>query len=98
MKQTNGNIPLTVNIELDKEYKAADINSATIKMLVNGKIIFAESHSWVNGEKTNQLMVKFDRQQVSEALKGYNGTIQINSSEFLLDGESFTEKAELTLK
>ncbi|MEH7415672.1 hypothetical protein V7266_10360 [Neobacillus drentensis] len=97
-KQTNGNVPLTVTVELDKEHEVSEINSATVKMVVNGKTIFAESHPSVNGEKTNKLMVKFDRQQVSEALKGYNGTVQININGFLHDGESFNAKAELILK
>jgi len=98
IKQTNGNVPLTVNIELDKEHEVSDINSATVKMVVNGKTIFAESHPSVNGEKTNKLMVKFDRQRVSEVLKGYTGTVQININGFLHDGESFNAKAEITLK
>uniref|UniRef100_UPI00313B441C rhamnogalacturonan lyase family protein n=2 Tax=Bacillus sp. OTU2372 TaxID=3043858 RepID=UPI00313B441C len=97
-KQTNGNVPLTVNIELDKEHEVSEINSATVKMVVNGKTIFAESHPSVNGEKTNKLMVKFDRQQVSKALKGYTGTVQININGFLHDGESFNAKAELIIK
>ncbi|TWD88276.1 fibronectin type 3 domain-containing protein [Neobacillus bataviensis] len=97
-KQTNGNVSLTVNIGLDKEHEVSEINSATVKMVVNGKTIFAESHPSVNGEKSNKLMVKFDRQQVSEALKGYSGTVQVNINGFLHDGESFNEKAELTLK
>ncbi|WP_285857784.1 rhamnogalacturonan lyase family protein [Neobacillus cucumis] len=97
-KQTNGNVPLTVNIELNKEHEVADINSATVKMVVNGKTIFAESHPSVNGKKTNKLMVKFDKKQVSEALKGYTGTVQITITGFLQDGDSFNAKAELTLK
>ncbi|WP_285291980.1 hypothetical protein [Bacillus sp. ISL-18] len=97
-KQTNGNVPLTVTIELDKEHKVSEINSATVKMVVNGKTIFAKAHPSEKGEKTNKLMVKFDRQQVSEALKGYTGTVQVHINGFLQDGVSFNSKAELTLK
>ncbi|MEH7117327.1 hypothetical protein V7128_07880 [Neobacillus vireti] len=97
-KQTNGNVPLTVNIELDKEYEVSEINAATVKMVVNGRTIFAESHPSGNGVKTKELMVKFDRQQVSEALKGYTGTVQITINGFLHDGKSFNSKAEITLK
>ncbi|OLS42178.1 hypothetical protein [Bacillus sp. MRMR6] len=97
LKVTNGKSPFTVNIELDGGGNVSEINSATIKLVINGKAIFAEPHSSVNGNKKKKLMVKFDRQKVVDALQGYSGTVDISVGGFLYDGKSFIAKETLTI-
>ena len=97
IKQNNGKAPLTVNIEL-AEGDISKVNAATVKMLINGKAIFAETHDSVNGNNKNQLMVKFDRLKVISALEGYDGSVDINISGFINDGKSFTAKGSLIIK
>lgn len=96
--KSKGNVPLTVNIESGKHFNISEVNIPTVKMIVNGKTIFAEPHSSVNGNKSNKLMVKFDRRKVADALKGYSGTVDITINGFLNDGRSFVAKSTLKIE
>ena len=98
--------PKTLNLKSNGKYITATIklaskddslvNAASIRMNINGVTIFAQSAPMEAGDlgrdANGKLTVKFDRQQVINALAGLNGSIPFSITGYLQDGRTFTGK------
>lgn len=86
---------MTAFIELPQGVSASQVNAASVRIHANGKSYFAGFSPLEVQEYGKALMVKFDRQQVIDALGEHNGQIEISITGYLKDGTSFSGKDTL---
>ncbi|WP_225947932.1 rhamnogalacturonan lyase [Paenibacillus sp. OAS669] len=87
LKSNSGEYSLTVSISLPDGYNNSQIDLTTVRMIVNGTYIPAQTRE--EGQGSSRMKVKFDRQQVISALAGQNGLIQASVSGVLNNGTHF---------
>jgi rhamnogalacturonan endolyase len=92
---------ITATIELSSE-DISLVDAASIRMNVNDKTIFAQSTPVETGDHdgdgTEDLMVKFDRQKVISAVDELKGNVDFSISGYLQDGSTFIGKERVKVK
>ncbi|WP_156043111.1 rhamnogalacturonan lyase [Paenibacillus sp. UNC451MF] len=97
VKSQGGKNSVTVDIGLPSAYDSSLIEVGTVQMSVYGsKPISAQEDKGNKGDKDSNdkhgdkgITVKFDRQQLIEALKGQNGDVEVTITGTLRNGNSF---------
>ncbi|WP_179135952.1 X2-like carbohydrate binding domain-containing protein [Paenibacillus sp. 32352] len=89
LKSQGGANSMTAGIALPQGYAASQLDTGSIRLTVNGKVIPAQAMPQGAGGTGSSLTVKFDRQQVIAALGTAEGNVTLTVSGSLLDGKSF---------
>ncbi|GAA4855322.1 hypothetical protein GCM10023310_37850 [Paenibacillus vulneris] len=89
LKSQGGANSMTAGIALPQGYAASQLDTGSIRLTVNGKVIPAQAIPQGAGGTGSSLTVKFDRQQVIAALGTAEGNVTLTVSGSLLDGKSF---------
>ncbi|MBE1445020.1 X2-like carbohydrate binding domain-containing protein [Paenibacillus sp. OAS669] len=89
LKSQGGANSMTASIALPQGYAASQLDTGSIRLTVNGKVIPAQAMPQGAGGTGSSLTVKFDRQQVIAALGTAEGNATLTVSGSLLDGKSF---------
>lgn len=94
LKSQSDKNAITAYIELPSGYDVGQINVGTVKLIVNGVTIVAQTSPTsvgdYDGDKILDRMVKFNRQAVITALAGKTGDIVMTVTGQLTDGRAFT--------
>ncbi len=90
----SGRNAVTVYIEFPDGYDAGLIDISSVKMEVNGTVLTAQTKPTVgdddDGDETaEEVVVKFNRQALIEALGGKTGEVTVKVSGQLIDGRGF---------
>jgi hypothetical protein len=86
LKSQSDKNAVTAIINLPFGFSARQIDVSTVKLNINGTLISAMAPN----KKSFAFIVKFDRQQVINALQGLNGKVTVTVTGALKDGTQFT--------
>jgi fibronectin type 3 domain-containing protein len=86
---------VTARVSLPTGVVAADVAAGTVRMVVDGDLVSAES---VRAAVGSELIVAFDRIELADRLAGFGGTVELTVTGYLADGRLFTGTGAVRLR